>query len=51
MGKAIVPLEGVFGMEEARGWEGEIFSQVCEKGQREAQEYLAELDEALFAVV
>jgi hypothetical protein len=48
MGKAIVPLEGAFGMEEARGWEGKVFGQVCEQGQREAQQYLAELEEALF---
>jgi hypothetical protein len=48
MGKTIVPLEGAFALEEARGWEGKIFGQVCEQGQREAQRYLAELEEALF---
>jgi len=48
MGKTIVPLEGACEMEEARGWEGKIFRQVCEQGQRKAQAYLAELEEAIF---
>ena len=48
MGKTIVPLEGANALEEARGWEGRIFGQVCEEGQREAQRYLAELEEVLF---
>lgn len=48
MGKAIVPLEEAYAMEEARGWEEKIFSQVCEEGQRKAQTYLAELEEALY---
>jgi hypothetical protein len=48
MGKTIVPLEGAFALEEARGWEGKIFGQVCEQGQREAQRDLADLEEALF---
>ena len=47
MGKAIVPLEGVQALEEARGWEGEIFRQVCEQGQRKAQANREELEEAL----
>ena len=42
MGNAIVPLE------EARGWEGKIFRQVCEQGQREAEAYLGKLEDALF---
>ena len=48
MGKTIVPLGEVYALEEARGWEGSIFRQVCEQGQREALRYLAELEEALF---
>jgi hypothetical protein len=48
MGKTIVPLEGVYALEEARGWEGTIFRQVCEQGQRKAQAYLEELEEALY---
>ncbi len=42
MGETIVPLE------EARGWEGRIFRQVCEEGQREAEAYLEKLEEAIF---
>lgn len=42
MGKTIVP------QEEVREWEEKIFRQVCEQGQREAEEYLKKLEEALF---
>ena len=42
MGKTIVPLE------EVREWEGKIFQQVCEQGQREAVVYLDGLEDALF---
>lgn len=42
MGKRIVPLE------EARGWEGKIFRQVCQQGRQEAEAYLDELENALF---
>jgi hypothetical protein len=48
MGKTIVPLREGFTQEEARKWEGEIFRQVCEQGQRKALAYLAELEEELF---
>jgi hypothetical protein len=48
MGDHIVPLEGEFAQEEARGWESRVFRQVCEQGQRKAAEYLEALDEALF---
>ena len=48
MGKTIVPLEGAFSHEEARGWEGTIFRQVCEQGQQKAQAYLDELEEELY---
>ena len=48
MGKTIVPLEGGVGREEARGWEGMIFRQVCKEGQRKAQAYLDELEEELY---
>jgi hypothetical protein len=48
MGDIIVPLEGEFAPEEARGWEGKVFRRVCAQGQREAAAYLEELDEALF---
>jgi hypothetical protein len=47
MGKTIVPLEGTFAPEEARGWEGKIFRQVCEQGQQKAQAYLEDLEEEL----
>ena len=46
MGKTIVPLEGPFAPEEARGWEGKIFRQVCEQGQQKAQAYLEEIGES-----
>jgi len=42
MGKSIVHLE------EERKWEGAIFHQVCQLGQREAEAYLEGLDDALF---
>ena len=48
MGKSIVPLEGAFEREEARGWEGMIFRQVCEEGQQKAQAYLERLEEELY---
>jgi len=48
MGKTIVPLEGGFEREAARGWEGKIFHQVCEEGQQKAQAYLDELEEELY---
>ena len=48
MGKTIIPLEGEFAPEEARGWEGKVFRRVCLQGQREAAAYLEALDEALF---
>ena len=48
MGKTIVPLEGAFGLEEARRWEGKIFRQVCEQGQQEARAYLDKLEEKLY---
>jgi hypothetical protein len=48
MGKAIVPLEGAYALEEARGWEGRIFGQVCQQGQQKAQAYLEELEAALY---
>ena len=48
MGKTIVPLEGAYALEEARGWEGRIFGQVCQEGQQKAQAYLEELEAALF---
>ena len=48
MGANIVSLEGEFAQEEAQGWEGSVFRQVCEQGQREAAEYHEALDEALF---
>jgi hypothetical protein len=48
MGKTIVPLEGAISQEEARGWEGKIFRQVCEQGHQESQAYLEELEEALY---
>lgn len=48
MGDIIVPLEGEFGPEEARGWEGQVFRRVCAEGQREAAAYLEALDEALY---
>jgi hypothetical protein len=47
MGDQIIALEGEYGREEARGWEGRIFREVCVQGQREAGEYLAALDETL----
>jgi hypothetical protein len=46
MGKTIVPLEGAFAPEEARGWEGKIFRQVCKQGQQKALAYLEELEES-----
>lgn len=49
MGDGIVPLAGEFAPEEARQWEGKIFREVCAAGQREAEVYLEELEEALFA--
>jgi len=48
MGGNIVPLEGEFAPEEARGWEGKVFRRVCAEGQREAAAYLEALDEALY---
>ena len=48
MGKTIVPLGEAYALEEARGWEGKIFRQVCEDGQQKAQAYLEELEEALY---
>ena len=48
MGESIVPLEGEFGPEEARGWEGRAFRRVCAASQREAAAYLEALDEALY---
>lgn len=48
MGKTIVPLERPFAPEEARGWEGKIFRQVCEQGQQKAQAYLEDLEEELY---
>ena len=48
MDEHIVSLEGEFAQEEAQGWEGRVFRQVCEQGQREAAEHLEALDEALF---
>jgi hypothetical protein len=48
VGANIVSLEGEFAQEEAQGWEGEVFRQVCEQGRREAAEYLEALDEVLF---
>jgi len=35
MGDSIIPLEGEFAPEEARGWDGKIFRQVCGEAQRE----------------
>jgi len=40
MGNTIIPLDGAYRLEEARGWEGKIFRQVCEEGQQKAQAYL-----------
>ncbi len=48
MGKTIVPLDGAFAPEEARGWEGKIFRQVCKQGQQKALAYLDELEEVLY---
>jgi hypothetical protein len=48
VGEYIVPLEGEFAPEEARGWEGRVFQQVCAEGQREAVKYLEGLEEALY---
>ena len=48
MGKTIVPLEGAYASEEARGWEGKIFRQVCEDGQQKALVYLEELEKELY---
>ena len=48
MGDYIVPLEGEFVREEARGWEGKAFRQVCAEGQKEAAAYLERLEEALY---
>lgn len=48
MGKPIVPLEGAYALEEARGWEATIFRQVCEEGQQKAQVYLEGLEEELY---
>lgn len=48
MGKTIVPLEGAYEPEEARGWEGKIFRQVCEQGQEKALAYLGELEKVLY---
>lgn len=48
MGDIMVPLEGEFAPEEARGWEGKVFRRVCGQGQREAAAYLEALDEALY---
>ena len=45
MGNIIVSLEGEFGQEEARGWEGRVLRRVCREGQQEALAYLEELDE------
>ena len=49
MSNSIIPLEGEFTPEEARGWEGKVFQKVCGQGQREAVAYLEALEEALFA--
>lgn len=49
MGKSIVTRIGEGMMEAARQWESKVFEQVCIAGQREATEYLGQLDESLFA--
>jgi hypothetical protein len=49
MGKSIVTAMSEGRMEEARQWESKVFEQVCVAGQREAVEYLGQLDESLFA--
>jgi hypothetical protein len=49
MGKEIVPVMVEKQLEEARQWESKVFQQVCIAGQRKASEYLALLEESLFA--
>ena len=49
MSNSIIPLEGEFALEEARGWEGKVFQKVCEQAQKHAVEYLEALEAALFA--
>ena len=48
MGDIVVPLEGEFAPEEARGWEGKVFRRVCGQGQRGGAAHLEALDEALY---
>ena len=48
MGKGIIPPGGEHEWEEARGWEGKVYRQVCQQGQGEAVRYLEGLDEELY---
>lgn len=48
MGEHIISLEEEYVREEAQGWEGRIFREVCAQGQREAAAYFEALDETLY---